>query len=979
MDFVVPNNTDPDLNFFNDVNCRYYDCDLFNASMNFNKDKLLVIHQNIRSFNCNYDELTVYLSRLKTNIDILILSETWFSIDSVVELPGYKGYHIYREGRRGGGVSVYVGNYLKSSPIPELSFINNIAEFCSVKVELSHGEFINVLGYYRPPTNNNIEPFCNLLNNTILNTFSSSDLVVTAGDCNVDILNPNDNINNYLNIYQSLSFIPYIAIPTRIKDQSATCIDHIFSNILSNTVSGVLTSSVTDHFTTFICVYGKRSEGSFFVKRFRDHSNCNLVQLKNMLIAAFSEFNSFDTLDVNLRASIFNEILLNAYNTCCPIKQKTFTRSRLSKPWLTDELIRASDTKHLLFRLYRDGIVPFLEYNRFKNKFTSLLRISKRRYYVRLFDQCKSNMKDTWKNIKSILSKSRSNEIQKIEHNDMSINDPSIIASVFNSHFSTVGKKLQEGIPTVDVSPISYMGAPCADVMPVTPATDHEVTHMISNLVNKSCNIYSIPVFIIKFLSTELSPFISQLFNSSLLEGKFPDFMKIASVVPIFKAGDVCNINNYRPISILPLLSKLFEKLMKIRVMSFLNQHNILSNHQFGFRSGSSTSDAILEFLSYSYESLNFNKYLLTVLLDFSRAFDTIDHRILLSKLNHVGIRGSLLRWFSSYLSNRKQYVTIGSHSSQKTSVDVGVPQGSVLGPILFLIYINDMSNCSDVLNFVHFADDTTVFLNGSDLNILNAVVNRELVKTSTWLIANKLSLNINKTFYMIISHKPIFNLAINIGGHLISRAQTVKFLGIFIDEKLTFKAQIDFICRKASRSLGIMYKLSQFLPPSVILNLYYALLHPYFIYGITAWGSSSLVHINKVRSIQSRALKLLPIVNDKSNFISYDVLNIVLLYEYFSAVKFYNVFILGQHEHLLNCLLPLLPTHQYGTRHRENNNFNLPVCTKARYQRSFLFKSVKIWNCIPVLIRNCQGVTLFKKYLKNHFLSVQSSIILSN
>lgn len=200
------------------------------------------------------------------HIDILVLSETWFTCDSAADIPGYEGYHTYRDVRSGGGVSIFVSNKFKSSLIPDLTFISDIAELCAVNVEVSRGESINVVGYYRPPVPKYIKPFCDILNDAIFNCFGPGSLVVTLGDSNIDLLKDSSDLDYYMNTYQSLSFIPHITIPTRVTSHTSTCIDNIFSNILSDTICGVLTSDITDHFTTFICIFRKRIDCDKIVK-----------------------------------------------------------------------------------------------------------------------------------------------------------------------------------------------------------------------------------------------------------------------------------------------------------------------------------------------------------------------------------------------------------------------------------------------------------------------------------------------------------------------------------------------------------------------------------------------------------------------------------------------------------------------------------------------------------------------------------------
>jgi len=338
-----------------------------------------------------------------------------------------------------------------------------------------------------------------------------------------------------------------------------------------------------------------------------------------------------------------------------------------------------------------------------------------------------------------------------------------------------------------------------------------------------SCGVDRIPITVIKSIVDSISPILAILINHSLTTSSFPDALKVAKITPIFKSGDKSILTNYRPISLLNSFSKIYEKVFLNRLNAHLLKFNILHDDQFGFRKNRSTQLALTSSIDKITEALDKNQYVFSLFIDLSNAFDTIDNKILLHKLHHYGIRGMPYDYIKNYLNNRLQCVEIDGIVSDLRTVTCGVPQGSILGPILFLLYINDLHDCSNLLKLLLFADDTTIIYSSNDLDSLLTTINKELLSLSEWFNLNRLSLNVSKTNYMIFCNHKMeqTHCDITIGHTVINRVSSTKFLGVDIDDKLTWLHHIKIVERKISSAIFAIRNIRYKIDRAKVLKLY--------------------------------------------------------------------------------------------------------------------------------------------------------------
>ena len=339
---------------------------------------------------------------------------------------------------------------------------------------------------------------------------------------------------------------------------------------------------------------------------------------------------------------------------------------------------------------------------------------------------------------------------------DSKITGDKAIANGFNNFFVNIGPSLAKRIPKCnDILFTQYLPDKIDDTMFLQPVTEEDILQLVVNAKSKKSKDHDqFDMCLVKKIIPHIVKPLAHICNTSLMNGIFPDRMKIARVIPLFKNGDVKEFSNYRPVSILSQFSKILEKVFHNRLMSFINDKQILNDSQFGFRKNMSTAMAIIELVEEITTAIDEGKTTVGVFIDLKKAFDTVDHNILAKKLEHYGIRGLAKDWVCSYLENRRQYVCINNSNSDCLDVKGGVPQGSILGPALFILYVNDMCNVSKSLKSILFADDTNLFYAGKDLNEVCELVSRELDILHMWFQVNKLSLNVAKTNFMIFGNK---------------------------------------------------------------------------------------------------------------------------------------------------------------------------------------------------------------------------------
>jgi len=979
---------DPDINYYNnipfvdsyyklpsEITCQVND----KAHLNFS-----IFHANCRGFVHNFDNLTSVITSLSIDVSVVAVTETWTNLNNENDyrIYGFNSEIKSRQHKQCGGVGLFINTSLTYKLRADLCIdVPDVIE--SIFIETVSDKMV-VGCVYRPP-GADVAVFTAYVDTILSRINKERKKCYIAGDYNIDLLKYDTHIptSDYINCIFSHHFYPTVNKPTRITATSATLIDNIITNVCQTQfISSILYADISDHLPIIIQTDSKLKKNNFnkiqYRRFFRETS-------KNKFIKSIRSVNwddiTADTADTGYTK--FHDVFCDIYESSFPLSKVNVTRKKNPrKPWMTAGLVRSCIKKEKLYKCQirspTDNNIS--AYKNFRNRLNKLIRIAQKNYYAEKFEAYKHNSRQTWHTIKQIINKNDTVPItDSFRNGNEELTDKYAIVEKFNEYFVNVGPTLANKIPIVPDTCTKYLSGTYKNSFYLDPTSADEITRVVMLMQPKTSAGYdNISVETIKSVITYIAEPLSKIINKSFSTGLVPDQLKIAKVCPIFKNGDRSQFSNYRPISVLPTFSKIVEKLTCNRLVSYLSKHTILCCNQFGFRSNHDTSMAVIDMVDKISSAMDSNQFSIGVFVDLSKAFDTLNHKILLAKLNHYGIRGIALDWFKSYLSNRYQYVEYNGVKSNLCRITCGVPQGSVLGPVLFLLYINDIVNASKSLELILFADDTNLFMSDANLDRLIATVNSDLVCLANWFAVNRLSLNVNKTNFVLFSNaRKLYDksrIVVKFNGTSLIQVQCAKFLGVYIDEHLSWDKHIQQVAAKVSRNVGILQKLRFSIPQSCLMMLYNSLIFPYLHYCCIVWGCVSMNKLNPLILLQKKCVRIIANTGPRTHS--------AILFKKFSMLKVNEICIFQTALFMFKFTKGYLPrtfsrpsyficassSHHYSTRSSQSGYLIPSVKTTVR-QRNIRYRGPVTWNKLPAEIQKSTSLFSFKILLGKYLI----------
>ena len=947
----------------------------------FKKHKgLKYIHINARSFFPKKDEIHWVINEL--NVDACLISETWLDtnvLDQDIVLDGYALIRNDRQNRKGGGVLIYVKNTIAFKERFDI-ITNECLEMIWLEITTQHGSPNILLScLYRPP-NSNIDYFNHIID-TIEKASLDSKEIILMGDINIDYtINENMSSNSIFLLESMFGFKQLVLSPTRVTQSTSSILDLILSTCPQHhTTTGVHKLTLSDHYMVYTCINiipNRRGHRELKYRSYKnfDESQClaDFQQAYQNINDQFRKKNTNDT-DHDILEHNWNHwkmLFLNVSNTHAPIKVSRL-KNRCST-WISPDIIKCMYSRdHFHKKAIKSNDITrsntyWQEYRRLRNLVNKNVKRAKQIYFKDACSKNNKNPKQLWKEISRILP--RKNSTQQL--NDISPN-------TFNTYFSSIGNDVANKIPQSTLLDEYQNNFPSSIHTFEFKHIDNASTlKLLKSLPNHSkIDILTFDTRLLNLAAHIISPSLTHLLNGSLDTGYVPNDWKLAQVSPAYKGkGPVIEENNYRPLSVIAAIAKIAEKNVQLQLLTYLRKFKFITIDQYAYLQHHSTQLCLHRLFDDILENINVKEHTGLCFIDIKKCFDTIDHDLLLFKLKKYGIHNNEYNWFRSYLSDRTQVVTNNGVISDKCVMNIGVPQGTILGPILFLLFINDLPNFVQNAQLNIYADDVVIYCSSTDIREAQLNLQKVMSRVYEWYTINKLSLSIEKCCTMLIpgnNHVDRSNFNISVGNKILDHVHSMKYLGVTIDDDLKWRSHLTNISKKINMNNARIRKIGKILPQAVKLKVHNSISLPVLDYASTVWGNFSQSILQYMNRLEHKCARSITGNFDYVNTRGADLMKLTNMSYFRNRLDYFTSVIMYKAIHGLapdNIANNVLFTYEVSNRNlRTFDNMDLykprPFCDL--FKKSLQYYGPTTWNSLPLCIKESESVDTFKSSYK--------------
>jgi hypothetical protein len=912
----------------------------------------------------HYEELLLLIHEKKPKL--LFLTETRVTSDindCEIQIDGYTCIRCNSSSRYTGGVIIYIMKRISFKIISCIGQTDHNYLLCINIIRGFKTGYYSVV-YHSPSSSH--RDFLDYMNMWCENNLNVSKLNIIIGDFNIDISKKETYSERLLQMIDLFGLKQYVNSYTRVEKDHKSIIDLVISNEPNLNVVVNNYNNISDHNTIYIDVKNKRNN-EFVTKSVISWNNYTKEKLNDKL--NMYNWNEIRDCDLETKANIFCDSLKDSVDS---LVEKRDIRVILGKEWFSADV---NEMKFLKIRAYDRAVMTsddedWKAYNDIRNNYVKMLKKSSASEAENELLEAGTDSKGTWRVLKKLV-KSENDSINAVQFGNDIVTDNQEIARQFNDFFIDSVVEINESIDIVDDYDFETDNY-CVNDFHFRRITMNELWTTILKIETKT-GVDNINMNVLKDAFTTVGETLVGIINQSFDEGVFPSAFKTSTVIPIQKVPKTIKSEEFRPINMLPVYEKAMEIVVKDQLSAFIDENNILIEQQSGFRKSHSCETSLNLVLTQWKEEIDKGKVVIGVFLDLKRAFETIDRNLLLRKFERDGVRNNENQWVKSYLECRMQRTCFNGKHSQLRSINLGVPQGSVLGPLMFIIYMNDIGSAIKECEYYLFADDTLLSVSGNSVQECMEKLNRDLENLSKWLKFNKLKLNVSKTKYIIMtgrrSNIENGSTSLIIDGEQIARVTTMKYLGVEIDEKLDFKQHVDTTIKKMAKKVGFLGRIQQKLTKTAKITIYNSIISPHLDYCSSILFLANEEYLNRMQIIQNRAMRIILRCHRRTH-----VKTMLDNLEWQSTKQriYMNtlVFIFKiKHNMAPDYLSSKLLYTREATTHvlRNADDFRLPRYNRTYTQNSLWHAGLNEFNKLPLNVKNSDNLNYFKEQVKEH------------